>query len=541
MGRLPLHHLPRRRRGRARQPQREADDPLLPRGRRGGAGATSRTARVIDGEIVVRRTGRTSSTSRRSQQRIHPAASRVKLLAEQTPAAFVAFDLLALGDEDLIAAPVRASAAPAATRRSRTVRAAGVRHPGHRRPGEAARRGSTPFEGAGLDGLIAKPADDRLRARTSGVMFKVKHERTADCVVAGFRWHKSGDERRLAAARPLRRRRRAAPRRRVARRSRRAARAELFDELRRCRTSSTTTRGWTGPAQATGERTPALPGALSRWNGEARTCRSMPLRPERVVEVGYDDMEGDRFRHTAQFVRWRPDRDPRSCTLRAAGTPGPFQRRATCWPSGVESRLTLGSCRAPRAVAGGRLARSSRTCSAPYPALTLAARLARRLARGRLHGAGRADGSAAAAAARPVDWQACPRGPGELVGRGAPGMTYDCAHDRGAAGLDRAANGKTFDIALIRVRADQPAATGSARCWSTRAARARSGVELAVYLLRLAPARRDHPALRHRRLRPARRRPVRPGQVLLRRRPGRDLRARARSGTPGRLQRRWWR
>ena len=189
VGRLPLHRVPRRRRGRAGQPQRAAAHPLLPRAASSRCAPRCPTRCVVDGEIVVARADGLDFDA--LQQRIHPAESRVKQLAAETPASFVAFDLLALGDRDLHDAPF----ARAAARRSRGVWPTRRRRStSRRRPTDRAVAADwfARFEGAGLDGVIAKPLDGAYQP-DKRVMLKVKHERTADCVVAGFRWHKDGD------------------------------------------------------------------------------------------------------------------------------------------------------------------------------------------------------------------------------------------------------------------------------------------------------------------------------------------------------------
>jgi ATP-dependent DNA ligase len=263
---------------------------------------------VIDGEIVV-----PAADGRRLDfdallQRIHPAASRVELLAGQTPAHFIAFDLLALGDDDLTEEPFerRRAGLEEALRTAKS--------PVHLTPLTTDRARATEwfsrFEGAGLDGLIAKPRDVTYQP-DKRVMFKVKHERTADCVVAGYRLHKSGEdaigslllglytgEGNLASvgvvgAFPMERRK------------------ELFGELQPLVTTFDD-HPWAWARQLEGQRTPRA-AAASRWNAK-KDLSFVPLRPERVVEVRYDHMEGPRFRHTTQFVRWRPDREPASCT-----------------------------------------------------------------------------------------------------------------------------------------------------------------------------------------------------------------------------------
>jgi ATP-dependent DNA ligase len=268
---------------------------------------------VVDGEIVI-----PDSSGRRLDfeallQRIHPAASRVALLAEQTPAHFVAFDLLALDDTDLCGEPF-------AGRRAALEQAlAQARSPVHLTPAttdrDLAGQWFQQFEGAGLDGLIAKPLDGTYQP-DKRVMFKIKHERTADCVVAGYRPHKSGPEAvgslllglytdagDLASVG-------------VVGAFAMARRRELFTEMQPL---VTTFDGhpwrWGGAEQAGATPAARNPRAAeaSRWNA-GKDLSFIPLRPERVVEVRYDHMEGRRFRHTAQFARWRPDRDPRSCT-----------------------------------------------------------------------------------------------------------------------------------------------------------------------------------------------------------------------------------
>jgi ATP-dependent DNA ligase len=262
---------------------------------------------VLDGEIVIPDAEGRRLNFEALLQRIHPAASRVRLLAEQTPAEFVVFDLLALGDTDYMTAPF-------AERRAALEQAlAAAGPPFHLTPATRDRALAaewfSQFEGAGLDGIVAKPLDGEYEPDRR-VMFKVKHERTADCVVAGYREHKSGpdaigslllglydDAGRLASvgvigAFPL------------------ATRRELLTELQPLVTSFEG-HPWNWAKPQEGVRNPRE-AQNSRWNAN-KDLSFVPLRPERVVEVRYDHMEGTRFRHTAQFVRWRPDRDPASC------------------------------------------------------------------------------------------------------------------------------------------------------------------------------------------------------------------------------------
>jgi ATP-dependent DNA ligase len=264
---------------------------------------------VIDGEIVIPDAAGQRLDFEALLQRIHPADSRVRLLAEQTPAAFVAFDLLALGDQDCTELPFERRRA--LLEEALAAAGAPVYVTPATRDRDLAVQWFSQFEGAGLDGVVAKPLDGPYEP-DKRVMFKVKHERTADCVVAGYRVHKSGDDAigslllglyddsgRLASvgvigAFPLARRR------------------ELFTELQPL---VTTFEGhpwnWGASQSEAGVRHPRASEA-SRWNA-GKDLSFVPLRPERVVEVRYEHMEGTRFRHTAQFARWRPDRDPRSC------------------------------------------------------------------------------------------------------------------------------------------------------------------------------------------------------------------------------------
>ncbi len=272
---------------------------------------------VVDGEIVIATAAGLDFEA--LQQRIHPAVSRVTLLSVQTPASFIAFDLLALGDDDLTGRPF-------AERRASLVRALGaVSPPVHVTPATADRPEAegwfTSFEGAGLDGVVAKPTSGTYQP-DKRVMFKLKHERTADCVVAGYRVHTSGpdaigslmlglynDEGTLVSvgvigAFPM------------------ATRKTLFTELQPWVTTFDD-HPWNWAAHMAGERTPRA-GEGSRWNA-GKDLSFVPLRPERVVEVRYEHMEGARFRHTAQFNRWRPDRDPRSCTYEQLEQPVSYE------------------------------------------------------------------------------------------------------------------------------------------------------------------------------------------------------------------------
>lgn len=264
---------------------------------------------VLDGEIVVAGPGGLDFDA--LSQRIHPADSRVRMLAETTPAAFVAFDLLALGDRDLRGEPfgMRREALAGAL--------AGASPPVHLTPATRDRAVAEDwfhrFEGAGLDGVVAKAATVAYR-EDQRVMLKIKHERTADFVVAGFRWYKGDaeavgslmlglyDGERLQhvgviGSFPAARRR------------------ALVDELAGYRDAPATHpwAGWAEAAADAGADGRRLPGAVSRWNAKKDLGFEL-LRPELVVEAAFEHLQGNRLRHTAQFRRWRPDRDARSCT-----------------------------------------------------------------------------------------------------------------------------------------------------------------------------------------------------------------------------------
>ena len=273
---------------------------------------------VIDGEVIVADTARNTLDFEALQQRIHPAASRVKLLSEQTPASFVAFDLLAVGDDNLTERPF-------AERRARLEEVLkGAKPPVYVTPAtsdlETARRWFAEFEGAGLDGLIAKDRELTYQP-DKRVMTKIKHKRTADCVVAGYRLHKSGDDRIGSLLLGLYDEREVLVSVGVIGSFPMAVRQELFEQMQHL---VTTFEGhpWNWAAQEQGERTPRR-NEFSRWNA-GKDLSFIPLRPERVVEVRYDYMEGVRFRHTAQFERWRPDRDPHTCTYEQLERPVSF-------------------------------------------------------------------------------------------------------------------------------------------------------------------------------------------------------------------------
>jgi ATP-dependent DNA ligase len=262
---------------------------------------------VVDGEIVVvTEHGLAFDTL---QNRLHPAASRVKKLAAENPASFVAFDLLALGDRDLTGEPFRER------RRELEGILSNQLERVHLTPmtddADVATDWFTRFEGAGFDGVMAKPADQPY-VQDKRVMWKVKHERTADCVVAGFRWHKDGegvgslllglfdDEGTLHHVG-------------VAASFAAARRKELVDELAPLREGAVDDHPWGDWAEAQAHEEGRKPGGQNRWNAN-KDMSWVPLRCELVAEVRYEHVLGGRFRHLARLVRFRPDRTPESCT-----------------------------------------------------------------------------------------------------------------------------------------------------------------------------------------------------------------------------------
>jgi ATP-dependent DNA ligase len=268
---------------------------------------------VVDGEVVIAQDGELAFES--LLLRIHPAASRVKMLAEETPASFVAWDLLALDDEDL-------RGLPQVDRRARLEKVlTGVKAPVHLTPATRDRATAADwfdrFEGAGLDGVIAKRLDAPYQPGKRA-MLKVKHQRTADCVVAGFRWHKNGPGTHVGSL-LLGLYDDAGKLHHVGITSsfswdRRGALTKELEPLRENAAEGHPWGEWAewaawGAADASGQR---LPGATSRWN-RGKDLSWEPLRAERVVEVAYDHLQGDRFRHGTTFVRWRTDKSPADC------------------------------------------------------------------------------------------------------------------------------------------------------------------------------------------------------------------------------------
>ena len=267
---------------------------------------------VLDGEIVIAKD--TGLDFEALQLRLHPAASRVKLLSKQIPASIVFFDILCVGDHDLRSEPFERR-----REQLKTVLAPAI-PPLHLTPAtrdaEVASDWFRRFEGAGLDGVIAKPASG-IYEPNKRVMLKVKHERECDCVVAGFRWYKktehpavgslllglfddSGALQHVGVCASFTAERR----------------EELVDFLAPYRRNALTDhpwRQWAAHASEDGGEPRRMPGGQSRWS-QGKDLSWEPLRPELVVEVTYEHMQGSRFRHMSHFKRWRPDKPPSACT-----------------------------------------------------------------------------------------------------------------------------------------------------------------------------------------------------------------------------------
>jgi ATP-dependent DNA ligase len=265
---------------------------------------------VLDGEIVIAQNGRLEFEA--LQLRVHPAASRVKLLSEQTPASIVFFDLLCENDHDLRELPFENRREQLLTLLSTA--APPIHITPATRDASVAADWFSRFEGAGLDGVVAKNRAGTYEPNKR-VMLKVKHERDCDCVVGGFRWYKDGEDTEIGslllglfdeagalhhvgicASFP------------------KEQRQELTRFLAPWRTDALATHPWkhwdAGGEETTGQR---MPGGKSRWS-QGKDLSWEPLRTELVVEVAYEHMQGPRFRHTAHFRRWRTDKPPRDCT-----------------------------------------------------------------------------------------------------------------------------------------------------------------------------------------------------------------------------------
>ncbi len=267
---------------------------------------------VLDGEIVI--AGSSGLDFESLQLRIHPAASRVKLLAQESPASIVFFDLLCEGDEDLRNEPFQ-------TRRNKLEAILSAATPPlHVTPATTIRPIASDwfrrFEGAGLDGLIAKSITGSYEP-DKRAMLKIKHERDCDCVVAGFRWHKNGDRTALGSlllglfdeSGELQHVG-------VCASFTQKKRLELVEYLSPYRKDALTNHPWSrwkGSEADSADGGQRMPGGQSRWS-QGKDLSWEPLRPELVVEVAYEHMQGSRFRHMAQFRRWRTDKQPSDCT-----------------------------------------------------------------------------------------------------------------------------------------------------------------------------------------------------------------------------------
>jgi ATP-dependent DNA ligase len=274
---------------------------------------------VVDGEIVIATPAGLNFDL--LQLRLHPAASRVAKLAQETPASFVAFDLLAAAGKDIRSLPFEKRRAQLEALLKKV--AAPVHVTPMTRDRDVAVEWLERFEGAGLDGVMAKPADGRYEPGRRA-MFKIKHSRTADCVVAGFRWHKNGpgtlvgslllglfDKKKtlqhvgVASAFTAERRREL---------------AALLEPLRRNAMKEHPWREWAGA----GGEAQRMPGGQSRWSA-GKDLSWEPVRIGLVCEVKYDHMQGDRFRHAAIFVRWRADKEPGDCTYDQLEVTTPYE------------------------------------------------------------------------------------------------------------------------------------------------------------------------------------------------------------------------
>ena len=280
---------------------------------------------VVDGEIVI--VTKQGLDFDLLQLRLHPAASRVAKLAAETPSSFVAFDALAANGKDL------RGKTQAERREILEQLLADVNPPVHLTPMTRDVKIATDwlkrFEGAGLDGVIAKP-EYGIYEPGKRAMLKVKHARTAECVVAGFRWHKDGEGERVGSLllglydkRPSTGAGGRLQHVGVTSAFSMATRRELVGELAPLRKNAMKDHPWKEWAQASGE-SQRMPGAQSRWSA-GKDLSWEPLRPERVCEVKYDHMQGDRFRHAAIFLRWRPDKPPEDCTYEQLEVVTPYE------------------------------------------------------------------------------------------------------------------------------------------------------------------------------------------------------------------------
>jgi ATP-dependent DNA ligase len=286
---------------------------------------------VLDGEVVIVKDDELDFDL--LQLRLHPAASRVKLLSQQTPASLVFFDLLCLGDRDLRGEEFQKR------RNELEGLLAEAPPPLHLTPATKDRQVAEDwfrrFEGAGLDGVIAKSISGTYEPNKR-VMLKVKHERDCDCIVAGFRWHKKGD-RTLIGSLLLGLYDDAGVLQHVGvcasfSTAKRRELAEFLEPYRKDALANHPWRQWAEQGSGNGEGVSRMPGGQSRWS-QGKDLSWEPLRPELVVEVAYDHMQGDRFRHTAQFRRWRKDKKPNDCTYAQLEVVPP-QELAAIFPQG---------------------------------------------------------------------------------------------------------------------------------------------------------------------------------------------------------------
>jgi ATP-dependent DNA ligase len=273
---------------------------------------------VLDGEIVIAHDGALDFDA--LQLRLHPAASRVKLLAAQTPASIVFFDLLCEGDQDLREKPFEFR------RQTLEKLLGGTKPPIHLTPATrdaiVAMDWFGRFEGAGLDGVVAKPADGTYQPNKR-VMLKVKHERDCDCVVAGFRWHKQGERDQVGSLLlGLFDDSGALQHVGVCASFTVEMRHELVKFLAPYRHNALEQHPW--KAWADGQR---IPGGESRWS-QGKDLSWEPLRPELVAEVAYEHMQGGRFRHMSHFRRWRSDKRPEDCTFEQLEVVPPYELSA---------------------------------------------------------------------------------------------------------------------------------------------------------------------------------------------------------------------
>jgi ATP-dependent DNA ligase len=274
---------------------------------------------VIDGEIVV--IGANGLDFDALQQRLHPAASRVAKLAKETPTAFVAFDLLAAGGKSTMALPQ-------AERRVRLERLLGqIARPIYltqmTRDRALAQEWLERFEGAGLDGVVAKPEAAPYQPGKRS-MLKIKHARTADCVVAGFRWYRDTQDAVGSLLLGLYDDAGVLQHVGVTSSFTMAMRKELADELAPLRKDALKDHPWRDWAAPVDDSANRMPGGQSRWTG-GKDLSWEALRPERVCEVKYDHLQGDRFRHAAVFLRWRPDKPPRECRYDQLEVTAPYE------------------------------------------------------------------------------------------------------------------------------------------------------------------------------------------------------------------------